>query len=48
MSSSSGLKARGWPRRRFILMWLAVTLVSALYRGREFMYSSIQKSLSAI
>jgi zinc transporter, ZIP family len=30
MSSSSGLKAAGWPRRRVILMWLAVVLVSAV------------------
>jgi ZIP family zinc transporter len=30
MSSSSGLKAAGWPRRRVMLMWLAVVVVSAL------------------
>jgi zinc transporter, ZIP family len=30
MSSSSGLKAAGWPRRRVILMWLAVVIVSAM------------------
>jgi zinc transporter, ZIP family len=30
MSSSSGLKAAGWPRSRVILMWLAVVLVSAV------------------
>jgi ZIP family zinc transporter len=30
MSSSSGLKAAGWPRRRVILMWLAVVIVSAI------------------
>jgi ZIP family zinc transporter len=30
MSSSSGLKAAGWPRRRVILMWLAVVAVSAI------------------
>jgi ZIP family zinc transporter len=30
MSSSSGLKAAGWPRRRVMLMWLAVVAVSAL------------------
>jgi ZIP family zinc transporter len=30
MSSSSGLKAAGWPRNRVVLMWLAVVVVSAL------------------
>jgi zinc transporter, ZIP family len=30
MSSSSGLKAAGWPRSRVILMWSAVVVVSAL------------------
>ncbi|HEV8166480.1 MAG TPA: ZIP family zinc transporter, partial [Actinomycetota bacterium] len=30
MSSSSGLKAAGWPRGRVLLMWLAVVVVSAL------------------
>jgi zinc transporter, ZIP family len=30
MSSSSGLKAAGWPRGRVALMWLAVVVVSAL------------------
>jgi zinc transporter, ZIP family len=30
MSSSSGLKAAGWPRRRVVLMWSAVVLVSAI------------------
>jgi zinc transporter, ZIP family len=30
MSSSSGLKAAGWPRGRVMLMWLAVVVVSAL------------------
>jgi zinc transporter, ZIP family len=30
MSSSSGLKAAGWPRGRVLLMWSAVVLVSAL------------------
>jgi ZIP family zinc transporter len=30
MSSSSGLKAAGWPRCRVVLMWLAVVAVSAL------------------
>jgi ZIP family zinc transporter len=30
MSSSSGLKAAGWPRSRVALMWLAVVVVSAL------------------
>jgi ZIP family zinc transporter len=30
MSSSSGLKAAGWPRGRVALMWLAVVAVSAL------------------
>ena len=30
MSSSSGLKAAGWPRSRVVLMWLAVVAVSAL------------------
>jgi ZIP family zinc transporter len=30
MSSSSGLKAAGWPERRVNLMWLAVVVASAL------------------
>ena len=30
MSSSSGLKAAGWPRGRVVVMWLAVVVVSAL------------------
>jgi ZIP family zinc transporter len=30
MSSSSGLKAAGWPRDRVLLMWSAVVLVSAM------------------
>jgi ZIP family zinc transporter len=30
MSSSSGLKAAGWPRSRVVLMWLAVVAISAL------------------
>ncbi|HEX5095844.1 MAG TPA: ZIP family zinc transporter [Acidimicrobiia bacterium] len=30
MSSSSGLDAAGWPRKRVLLMWLAVIVVSAL------------------
>ncbi|HEV2894264.1 MAG TPA: ZIP family zinc transporter [Actinomycetota bacterium] len=30
MSSSSGLKAAGWPEGRVVLMWSAVVLVSAL------------------
>jgi len=30
MSSSSGLKAAGWPQRRVVLMWSAVVVVSAL------------------
>jgi ZIP family zinc transporter len=30
MSSSSGLKASGWPRGRVLIMWLAVVGVSAL------------------
>jgi zinc transporter, ZIP family len=30
MSSSSGLKAAHWPRRRVVLMWLVVMIVSAL------------------
>jgi zinc transporter, ZIP family len=30
MSSSSGLKAAGWPRDRVLLMWSAVVLVSAV------------------
>jgi ZIP family zinc transporter len=30
MSSSSGLKAAGWPRNRVVLMWSAVVVVSAL------------------
>jgi zinc transporter, ZIP family len=30
MSSSSGLKAAGWPERRVVLMWSAVVVVSAL------------------
>lgn len=30
MASSSGLKAANWPRRRVIVMWLAVVVVAAL------------------
>ena len=30
MSSSSGLKAAGWPRGRVVWMWLAVVVVSGL------------------
>jgi ZIP family zinc transporter len=30
MASSSGLKAAGWPRRKVVLMWLAVVAVSAV------------------
>jgi zinc transporter, ZIP family len=30
MSSSSGLRAAGWPRRRVLAMWSVVVLVSAL------------------
>jgi zinc transporter, ZIP family len=30
MSSSSGLEAAGWPRRRVILMWLAIVGLSGL------------------
>jgi len=30
MSSSSGLKAAGWPSRRVMRMWLAVILVSGV------------------
>jgi zinc transporter, ZIP family len=30
MSSSSGLKAAGWPRGRVVLMWSAVVVVSAV------------------
>jgi zinc transporter, ZIP family len=30
MSSSSGLKAAGWPRGRVLLMWLVVVVASAL------------------
>jgi ZIP family zinc transporter len=30
MSSTSGLKAAGWPRGRVVLMWSAVVVVSAL------------------
>jgi ZIP family zinc transporter len=30
MSSSSGLRAAGWPRGRVVLMWSAVVVVSAL------------------
>jgi zinc transporter, ZIP family len=30
MSSSSGLKAAGWPRRRVVVMWSLVVLVSAV------------------
>jgi zinc transporter, ZIP family len=30
MASSSGLKAAGWPRRKVLLMWLAVVAVSAV------------------
>jgi ZIP family zinc transporter len=30
MSSSSGLKAAGWPRNRVVVMWLVVVVVSAV------------------
>jgi ZIP family zinc transporter len=30
MASSSGLDAAGWPRRKVVLMWLAVIVVSAI------------------
>jgi ZIP family zinc transporter len=30
MASSSGLRAAGWPRRRVIVMWVLVTLVSGV------------------
>ena len=30
MSSSSGLKAAGWPRGRVVLMWSAVVVVAAV------------------
>jgi ZIP family zinc transporter len=30
MASSSGLEAAGWPRRRVMLMWLAVVAASAI------------------
>src|SRR5262245_1631725 len=30
MASSSGLDAAGWPRRKVVLMWVAVALVSAV------------------
>ena len=30
MSSSSGLEAAGWPKRRVLLMWSAVVLVSGI------------------
>jgi zinc transporter, ZIP family len=33
MSSSSGLDAAGWPRRKVVLMWIAVALVSAVSAG---------------
>lgn len=33
MSSSSGLKAAGWPERRVLLMWTSVVAVSALFAG---------------
>jgi zinc transporter, ZIP family len=30
MASSSGLEAAGWPKRRVLLMWSAVVLVSGV------------------
>jgi ZIP family zinc transporter len=36
MSSSSGLKAAGWPQGRVVLMWLAVVLVSAVSAAAGF------------
>jgi ZIP family zinc transporter len=30
MSSSAGLKTAGWPKRRVVMMWLAVVAISAL------------------
>jgi zinc transporter, ZIP family len=36
MSSSSGLKAAGWPRGRVVLMWSAVVVVSAVSAAAGF------------
>jgi zinc transporter, ZIP family len=36
MSSSSGLRAAGWPRGRVVLMWSAVVLVSAVAAAAGF------------
>ncbi|TMK85631.1 MAG: ZIP family zinc transporter [Actinobacteria bacterium] len=36
MASSSGLRAAGWPRGRVVVMWLLVTLVSALSAAAGF------------
>lgn len=37
MASSSGLKAANWPRRRVVLMWLAVVAVAALAAGAGYL-----------
>jgi ZIP family zinc transporter len=38
MSSSSGLKAAGWPRRRVLLMWAAVVAVSAVAAAAGYLF----------
>lgn len=37
MSSSSGLEAAGWPKRRVLLMWSAVVLVSGIAAALGYM-----------
>jgi ZIP family zinc transporter len=37
MASSSGLDKAGWPRRRVVLMWLAVAAVSGLSAAAGFL-----------
>ena len=36
MASSSGLRAAGWPRKRVVIMWLLVALVSAISAAAGF------------
>jgi zinc transporter, ZIP family len=36
MASSSGLRAAGWPRKKVVVMWLLVMLVSALSAAAGF------------
>jgi zinc transporter, ZIP family len=46
MSSSSGLKAAGWPRRRVMVMWLAVVVVSALAAAAGYVSLDVASGLT--